>query len=129
MYGFHKSRKDPTKFIFSHPAFMQDREELLVQVRRKIKEEAGEREEQEGQKHVLRRRESAPCEITQPSNIDNPQTNIPATAVKPPVKDDTTQPIVRSYDSFFTLEKPEGSLQSLLSKSECDMNPEIYWSM
>ena len=28
-----------------------------------------------------------------------------------------------------SLERPSGSLQSLLSKSECDINPEMYWSM
>ena len=70
MYGFHKSRKDPTKFIFSHPAFMQDREELLVQVRRKIKEETGDKEDQDAQKFALRRRECALGHMVQAQNTD-----------------------------------------------------------
>lgn len=39
MYGFHKSRKDPTKNIFSHPNFVQGKAELLMNIKRKIKEE------------------------------------------------------------------------------------------
>ena len=39
MYGFHKSRKDPTKNIFSHPCFLKNHPQLLPQVRRKIKNE------------------------------------------------------------------------------------------
>lgn len=39
MYGFHKSRKEPTKNIFSHPNFLKGKPELLVNVRRKLKEE------------------------------------------------------------------------------------------
>jgi hypothetical protein len=39
MYGFHKSRKDPTKNIFANPYFMKGREELLPMVRRKVKNE------------------------------------------------------------------------------------------
>lgn len=46
MYGFHKSRREPAKLIFSHPCFVQDREDLLVQVKRKLKNEP-EREERE----------------------------------------------------------------------------------
>jgi heat shock transcription factor 1 len=37
MYGFHKSRKDPTKNIFSHPYFLRAQPHLLPQVKRKIK--------------------------------------------------------------------------------------------
>jgi len=38
MYGFHKSRKEPTKNIFSHPNFVKGKPELLINVRRKLKE-------------------------------------------------------------------------------------------
>lgn len=38
MYGFHKSRKEPTKNIFSHPNFVKGKPELLLNVRRKLKE-------------------------------------------------------------------------------------------
>lgn len=37
MYGFHKSRKDNAKSIFSHPNFLKGREDLLVTIKRKIK--------------------------------------------------------------------------------------------
>lgn len=37
MYGFHKSRKDPSKNIFSHPFFQRGHADLLHLVRRKIK--------------------------------------------------------------------------------------------
>ena len=37
MYGFHKSRKDNAKSIFSHTKFMKDREDLLNTIKRKIK--------------------------------------------------------------------------------------------
>jgi hypothetical protein len=39
MYGFHKSRREPTKLIFSHPCFLQGRDDLLAMVRRKLKNE------------------------------------------------------------------------------------------
>lgn len=39
MYGFHKSRKDPSKNIFSHPFFLRSQPHLLPLVRRKIKNE------------------------------------------------------------------------------------------
>ncbi len=39
MYGFHKSRKEPTKNIFSHPNFVMGKPELLINVRRKLKED------------------------------------------------------------------------------------------
>jgi hypothetical protein len=39
MYGFHKSRREPNKLIFSHPFFMEGREDLLTLVRRKLKNE------------------------------------------------------------------------------------------
>lgn len=44
MYGFHKSRADHTKSVFSHPLFLKDREyyhllfrDLLISIKRKIK--------------------------------------------------------------------------------------------
>ena len=37
MYGFHKSRADHSKSVFSHPSFLKGREDLLIQIRRKIK--------------------------------------------------------------------------------------------
>ena len=37
MYGFHKSRNDHTKCVFSHPSFLRDREDLLITIKRKIK--------------------------------------------------------------------------------------------
>jgi hypothetical protein len=44
MYGFHKSRADHTKSVFSHPLFIRDREyhfhlfrDLLITIKRKIK--------------------------------------------------------------------------------------------
>lgn len=37
MYGFHKSRKDSSKSIFSHPNFLKGREDLLLTIKRKIK--------------------------------------------------------------------------------------------
>jgi len=44
MYGFHKSRADHTKSVFSHPLFLKDREyhhhlfrDLLINIKRKIK--------------------------------------------------------------------------------------------
>lgn len=44
MYGFHKSRADHTKSVFSHPLFLKDREyllhlfrDLLITIKRKIK--------------------------------------------------------------------------------------------
>lgn len=43
MYGFHKSRREPNKLIFSHPYFLEQRGDLLQLVRRKIKN--GEKEE------------------------------------------------------------------------------------
>ena len=38
MYGFHKSRKDSAKSIFSHPNFLKGREDLLSSIKRKIKQ-------------------------------------------------------------------------------------------
>lgn len=37
MYGFHKSRKDNSKSIFSHPNFIKGREDLLPTIKRKIR--------------------------------------------------------------------------------------------
>ena len=44
MYGFHKSRADHSKSVFSHPSFIKDREyihqlfrDLLITIKRKIK--------------------------------------------------------------------------------------------
>lgn len=37
MYGFHKSRKDPSKNIFSHPFFLRGQAQILHLVKRKIK--------------------------------------------------------------------------------------------
>lgn len=37
MYGFHKSRKDPSRSIFSNASFMRDRPDLLRYVKRKSK--------------------------------------------------------------------------------------------
>jgi hypothetical protein len=37
MYGFHKSRKEPAKNIFSHPHFQQAHPEWLSLVRRRPK--------------------------------------------------------------------------------------------
>jgi hypothetical protein len=37
MYGFHKSRKEPSKNIFGHKNFLRGREDLLPMVRRKVK--------------------------------------------------------------------------------------------
>ena len=37
MYGFRKSRKDPSKNVFSNPSFIKDRTDLLPFVRRKVK--------------------------------------------------------------------------------------------
>lgn len=37
MYGFHKSRKEHSKSVFSHPLFLKDREDLLCEIKRKIK--------------------------------------------------------------------------------------------
>ena len=37
MYGFHKSRKDNSKSIFSHENFIKNREDLLPLIKRKIK--------------------------------------------------------------------------------------------
>ena len=39
MYGFHKSRKDPSKNIFSHPFFLRAQPQILHLVKRKIKNE------------------------------------------------------------------------------------------
>ena len=39
MYGFHKSRKDPSKNIFSHPFFLRGQAQILHLVKRKIKNE------------------------------------------------------------------------------------------
>ena len=39
MYGFHKSRKDPSKNIFSNEHFQKGRPDLLHLVRRKAKQE------------------------------------------------------------------------------------------
>lgn len=38
MYGFHKSRKDNSKCIFSHENFLKGREDLLIVIKRKIKD-------------------------------------------------------------------------------------------
>lgn len=38
MYGFHKSRKDNSKCIFSHPSFVKDGEDLLIKIQRKVKD-------------------------------------------------------------------------------------------
>jgi hypothetical protein len=46
MYGFHKSRKDPSKNIFSHPNFQKGRADLLQSVRRKLKNEEKNEEHQ-----------------------------------------------------------------------------------
>jgi hypothetical protein len=40
MYGFQKSRREPAQFIFSHPFFLKNREDLLPLVRRKVKNES-----------------------------------------------------------------------------------------
>ena len=45
MYGFHKSRKDPSKNIFSHPFFLRGQPQLLHLVRRKIKNDEKQDEE------------------------------------------------------------------------------------
>ena len=45
MYGFHKSRKDPSKNIFSHPFFLRGNPQLLPLVKRKIKLEENREEE------------------------------------------------------------------------------------
>ena len=45
MYGFHKSRKDPSKNIFSHPFFLRGQPQILHLVRRKIKSEEKAEEE------------------------------------------------------------------------------------
>jgi hypothetical protein len=37
MYGFHKSRNELTKSVFSHPLFHRDRPDLLITIKRKIK--------------------------------------------------------------------------------------------
>ena len=37
MYGFHKSRKDQTKSVFSHPLFKKTRLDLLPEIKTKIK--------------------------------------------------------------------------------------------
>jgi hypothetical protein len=37
MYGFHKSRKEHSKSVFSHPFFQKNREDLLCEIKRKIK--------------------------------------------------------------------------------------------
>ena len=37
MYGFHKSRKEHSKSVFSHPLFQKNRDDLLCEVKRKIK--------------------------------------------------------------------------------------------
>ena len=37
MYGFHKSRKEHSKRVFSHPLFQKNREDLLCEIKRKIK--------------------------------------------------------------------------------------------
>ncbi len=37
MYGFHKSRKEHSKSVFSHPLFQKNREDLLCEIKRKIK--------------------------------------------------------------------------------------------
>lgn len=42
MYGFQKSRREASKFIFSHTHFLQGREDLLPLVKRKIKKEGKE---------------------------------------------------------------------------------------
>lgn len=41
MYGFHKSRKDNSKSIFSHPNFLKGREDLLSTIKRKIRPALG----------------------------------------------------------------------------------------
>jgi hypothetical protein len=45
MYGFHKSRKDPSKNIFSHPFFLRGQPQILHLVKRKIKAEEKQEEE------------------------------------------------------------------------------------
>lgn len=45
MYGFHKSRKDPSKNIFSHPFFLRGQPQILHLVKRKIKAEEKAEEE------------------------------------------------------------------------------------
>ena len=54
MYGFHKSRKDPSKNIFSHPFFLRSQPHLLPLVRRKIKNE--ERADEEPRPNVPRKK-------------------------------------------------------------------------
>lgn len=44
MYGFHKSRNELTKSVFSHPLFHRDRPDLLITIKRKIK---GKQEQEE----------------------------------------------------------------------------------
>jgi len=39
MYGFHKSRKDPSKIVFSHPEFMKEHSDLLSKIKRRVKNE------------------------------------------------------------------------------------------
>lgn len=45
MYGFHKSRKDPSKNIFSHPFFLKGQPQILHLVKRKIKNDEKQDEE------------------------------------------------------------------------------------
>lgn len=37
MYGFHKSRRDTTKSVFSHSHFQKERTDLLKEIKRKNK--------------------------------------------------------------------------------------------
>ena len=109
MYGFHKSRKEPTKNIFSHPYFIKDHADLLTQVRRKIKEE-----------NETPRKPHQPEEEEEKSIIHDKPT---ALKEEPKVSSSTSL----AFKSSLCLEKEFNSpIKGLISRSFImDLNPEI----
>jgi hypothetical protein len=72
MYGFHKSRKDPSKNIFSHPFFLRSQPHLLPLVRRKIKNE--ERVDEEPRPNIPRKKNNEnqePLELSSKKSIQS----------------------------------------------------------
>ena len=64
MYGFHKSRADHTKSVFSHPSFQRGRayifnlfRDLLINIKRKIKDKTEQKNESALETPLKKRKE------------------------------------------------------------------------
>lgn len=104
MYGFHKSRKDPSKNIFSHPFFLRSQPQLLHLVKRKIKIEEGREDERPTNAQPLPA-SPAPQRRKPVENID-PAETAPASTSK------------KSLHSFSLIEPKEPQKETVVTKTE-----------